>query len=68
VSEVRRYILPGGRELRGTVAAGRFVIAIHDLGTSHVASLSIHRGELAVVRRALADLAVGQKRRRAGTA
>ncbi|HEX3901277.1 MAG TPA: hypothetical protein VH853_00415 [Polyangia bacterium] len=68
MTEVRRYVLPGGRELRATVAAGRFVIAIHDLGTSHVATLSVHRGELAAVRRALADLAAGQKRPRAGTA
>jgi hypothetical protein len=68
MSEVRRYMLDGGRELRTTLARGQLIIAIHDAAMNRVASVGIRPGELGVVRRALADLAVGQKRRRAETA
>lgn len=68
MSEVNRFILPGGRELRTTMAGGKLIIAIHDAAASRVTQMAIYPGELGVFRKALAALAVGQKRRRAGTA
>jgi hypothetical protein len=68
MSEVTRFILPGGRELRTTLARGEFIVAIHDAGTNRVTQLALRPGELAVFRRALTALTVGQKRRRAETA
>lgn len=57
MSEVRRYVLAAGRELRTLRARGQFVIALHDTSTMRVVSLTIRPGELGALRRALSDLA-----------